>query len=365
MAPKNNEHFASTVREAMSRLGLTQAGVSERGGPSDTTLRKILENEPVGISTATLSKLDKAFEWDPGSAAATLAGGQPTISGTLRGSSGDVLNSFTALEGHEQHLLEQLMLGKLLGDAREFVHRRPGIDNNLLARSLDEAYELAVRALSREQDYSISDAEWRINEERAANSIRRQGSIYVVAKPTVADHDPGDAAAKSSEDAEADAASPGDSRGQARLATNFVLSESDTHRDEISFRVFVGRSSHPDDISERSMSGESASEVVRALLPGLRAAGYLPDLNVTIGGVRFDIVAKSPRADGDDLYVRAVRDNPPHDDAVLERLSQTLEKLATAAGMSDDDLRNAAAADKVWADYIKTRRPELADGWDF
>lgn len=46
MAPKNNEHFATTVRETMSRLGLTQAGVMERGGPSDTTLRKILDNEP-------------------------------------------------------------------------------------------------------------------------------------------------------------------------------------------------------------------------------------------------------------------------------------------------------------------------------
>ncbi|WP_454175333.1 helix-turn-helix domain-containing protein [Gordonia sputi] len=184
MAPKNNKRFASIVRETMSQLGLTQTAVAERGGPSDTTLRRIIEDEPVGISTATLAKIDKAFNWDPGSAAATLSGGQPTVSGTLRDSSGRVLNRFTALHGHEQHLLEQIVIGKLLGDAREFVHGRPGPDNNLLARSLDEAFELAVRALAREQDYSLADAEWRINEERAANSIRRQGDVYVVEDPS-------------------------------------------------------------------------------------------------------------------------------------------------------------------------------------
>lgn len=75
MAPKNNERFANVVRETMSVLGLTQANVAERGGPSDTTLRKILDNEPVGISAATLRKLDTAFRWKEGSAAAALAGG--------------------------------------------------------------------------------------------------------------------------------------------------------------------------------------------------------------------------------------------------------------------------------------------------
>lgn len=37
---------------------------------------------------------------------------------------------------------------------------------------------------------------------------------------------------------------------------------------------------------------------------------------------------------------------------------------ATAAAMTDEQLRAAAAKDPLWADYIKTKRPELAD-WDF
>lgn len=37
-----------------------------------------------------------------------------------------------------------------------------------------------------------------------------------------------------------------------------------------------------------------------------------------------------------------------------------------AAEMTDAELQQAAAADPLWADYIKTKRPELVDdGWDF
>lgn len=78
MAPKNNERFASIVEEAFSALGVTQTEFSKRGGPSDTTLRKIIDGEPVGISARTLKGLDIAFGWSPGSAARTLSGGDPT-----------------------------------------------------------------------------------------------------------------------------------------------------------------------------------------------------------------------------------------------------------------------------------------------
>lgn len=78
MAPKNNERFASIVEEAFAALGVTQAEFSKRGGPSDTTLRKIIDGEPVGISARTLRGLDIAFGWSAGSAARTLAGGDPT-----------------------------------------------------------------------------------------------------------------------------------------------------------------------------------------------------------------------------------------------------------------------------------------------
>lgn len=74
---RNSEYFARHVVSRMAELGLTQVAVHERGGPSDTTLRKIIEGAPVGMTVATLLKLDQALDWARGSAARTLAGGDP------------------------------------------------------------------------------------------------------------------------------------------------------------------------------------------------------------------------------------------------------------------------------------------------
>lgn len=78
MAPRNTPEFAARVREAVAALGLTQAQITERGGPSDTTLRKIMGGELVGISAATLKKIDTSLGWMPGSAIRVLQGGEPT-----------------------------------------------------------------------------------------------------------------------------------------------------------------------------------------------------------------------------------------------------------------------------------------------
>ena len=99
MAPKNTRHFATTVRETMSRLGLTQADVAARGGPSDTTLRKILEGLDVGVSIATLKKLDSALEWEPGSAARALEGSEPIPGPSVNGDATRVRPKTSSTEG--------------------------------------------------------------------------------------------------------------------------------------------------------------------------------------------------------------------------------------------------------------------------
>ncbi|ORA62164.1 hypothetical protein BST24_08455 [Mycobacteroides franklinii] len=170
------------VRETMSRLGLTQASVTERGGPSDTTLRKILDNEPVGISPTTLKKIDDAFGWDPGSAAATLAGGTPTVSGIIRGRSGRPIQSFQAIEGAEQEELELLRLATIVIDARDLVRSQSGPLMTALAAVLDEATELVTRQVARSRSDDLEDAQWFISEARAANTIRRKGDTYVLEK---------------------------------------------------------------------------------------------------------------------------------------------------------------------------------------
>ncbi|WP_157129147.1 helix-turn-helix transcriptional regulator [Nocardia amamiensis] len=73
------KRFGNIVRERRLELGLTQDEVTERGGPSDKRQTKIENGQPPVPSVTTLRNLDVALEWEPGSAAATLRGGNPTV----------------------------------------------------------------------------------------------------------------------------------------------------------------------------------------------------------------------------------------------------------------------------------------------
>lgn len=128
----------------------------------------------------TLGKLDIAFGWDPGSAAKALRGGEVSVSGELRGRSGQVISGFTAIEGGEQEDLEMLRLATIIMDARDLVRSQKGPLMTALTLMLDEAADLVVRIRAGE-DGDIENARWFINELRAGDTtIRRQGNRYVV-----------------------------------------------------------------------------------------------------------------------------------------------------------------------------------------
>ncbi|WP_328813496.1 XRE family transcriptional regulator [Rhodococcus sp. NBC_00297] len=60
-----------------TQLGLSRPQVRERGGPSVPTLKDIEEGSGRTVSAGTLGKLDTGLEWQPGSAADVLRGGEP------------------------------------------------------------------------------------------------------------------------------------------------------------------------------------------------------------------------------------------------------------------------------------------------
>lgn len=70
--------FGNLIVQRRGELGLTQGDVHAAGGPSDLTLRKLERAETVRPDAATLSKLDKALRWAPGSASRAFQGGEPT-----------------------------------------------------------------------------------------------------------------------------------------------------------------------------------------------------------------------------------------------------------------------------------------------
>lgn len=72
------KRFGKVVRSRRLALGLTQDQVHANGGPSDKRQTQIEKAAPPAPSLTTLAKVDAGLRWKPGSAAATLNGGDPT-----------------------------------------------------------------------------------------------------------------------------------------------------------------------------------------------------------------------------------------------------------------------------------------------
>ncbi|WP_319028490.1 helix-turn-helix transcriptional regulator [Dietzia sp. PP-33] len=70
--------LAEAVRNRRLALRMSQLDVAHAGGPSDTTVSKIENQTGKNFAAATVNKLDRALEWEAGSAARVLDGGDPT-----------------------------------------------------------------------------------------------------------------------------------------------------------------------------------------------------------------------------------------------------------------------------------------------
>lgn len=168
------------IRERRKQLNLTQADIQAAGGPSTATLRLIEGGKHTDFRPSTSQPLEKVLHWHPGSIAAILKGGGPSVSGVIRGQAGRPIETFRAIEGSEQENLRRLRLAAIIMDARDLVVSQSGPLMTALASLLDEASDLVVAVLAEEEgEDGIVNARWRINQVRAGNSIRRQGDVYV------------------------------------------------------------------------------------------------------------------------------------------------------------------------------------------
>ena len=77
MTKRDLVRFGSMVRGLREDLGLQQEEMKAQGGPSSTTMSGIERGVIVDPAPSTLRKLDVGLRWAPGSAAATLDGGDP------------------------------------------------------------------------------------------------------------------------------------------------------------------------------------------------------------------------------------------------------------------------------------------------
>lgn len=68
------------VEQRLAQLGWTREDLAAHGGPSASTLYKMMVRQAVVPTERTIVRLDRALGWEPGSVRATLAGGSPTVS---------------------------------------------------------------------------------------------------------------------------------------------------------------------------------------------------------------------------------------------------------------------------------------------
>ena len=84
MADRDWDRLAGFARERRVELGLTQEDVRAAGGPSTASIRLIEGALQRAYQPATLRDLERALQWERGSVARILAGGDPLPLGDVR-----------------------------------------------------------------------------------------------------------------------------------------------------------------------------------------------------------------------------------------------------------------------------------------
>lgn len=88
--PENNEALARAVRSWIQDTGLTQAKISAAGGPSSTTMTKILSGEGQ-FRAAVFGQLDRALDWGEGRASEVWRGQTSAVAVDWRSATDDQL----------------------------------------------------------------------------------------------------------------------------------------------------------------------------------------------------------------------------------------------------------------------------------
>jgi len=75
---KDWERLAQAIEAARDAKGLTQVGLAKAAGVSESTVQNFEAGVPRTRTPVTLSKVEAALGWAPGSGASVLSGGDPT-----------------------------------------------------------------------------------------------------------------------------------------------------------------------------------------------------------------------------------------------------------------------------------------------
>lgn len=139
------ERLGEEVRHRRKLLRLTQAEVTERGGPSVATVRAIETNRAGRLSRRSRRALERAIEWDVGSVDAVLEGADPRPLGTVETVSGGPAAQSMAAAAERFAMAERVVKMK-----RAFASHRDNI-----GEPAREALEEEITRSARETEEAI------------------------------------------------------------------------------------------------------------------------------------------------------------------------------------------------------------------
>ncbi|ANO05068.1 helix-turn-helix domain-containing protein [Mycobacteroides immunogenum] len=123
--PENWEALARAVRARRADLGISQAAVQDRGGPSDIVIGRIENNEKPRPRGDTLRKLDLGLGWSEGHSLSILAGAAQSVP---QGSDDRVKRFVDATERRHRGLAvpgDEKVIRDFLDEERELVEQAP------------------------------------------------------------------------------------------------------------------------------------------------------------------------------------------------------------------------------------------------
>ena len=165
--PMSWEVLGDAVRHRRKELGLTQADVTARGGPSVETVRAIENNRAGRLGRQSRRALERAIEWDGGSIDAVLEGGAPQLLGTTTGTtevSAPPAAPATGQQATSSASERFAMAERLIKMRQAFAQHRDTMPE--IARvAMEEEFTAAAREI---EDAMIRMLQWLGDEERAA-----------------------------------------------------------------------------------------------------------------------------------------------------------------------------------------------------
>lgn len=166
------ERLGRAVRARRKELGLSQADVTARGGPSVPTLRVVENNRAGRLSSRLRRALERAIEWDTGSVEAILDGGfartMPPLTAAGAHASPPASRPASATDAAERFVMAE----RLVKMRRTFARHRDTMPETART-AIEEDFTAAAREM---EDALVWMLPWLGDEERAA-AIRILGEL--------------------------------------------------------------------------------------------------------------------------------------------------------------------------------------------